>query len=102
VNHLKAELVIKQVDLEAERQGCQNSEEVHHAQVAELEKWKEEALVALKEASKKSDGFKRDFEGIRVLLYFLFSLSVGFFYFCFWYRQLFRGAIRNSQMISRP
>jgi hypothetical protein len=48
-----------------------------------LEKWKEDALVALKETSEKSYGLKRDFEGIRVLLYFLFSLPIGFLIFVF-------------------
>jgi hypothetical protein len=82
VNRLKAKLAIKQVDLEAEHQGHQNSEEVLRAQVVESEKRKEDALAALKEASEKSDDLKRDFEGIRVLLYFL-SLSVGFLIFVF-------------------
>jgi hypothetical protein len=57
-------------------------EEVLRAQVVESEKRKEDALAALKEASEKSDDLKRDFEGIRVLLYFL-SLSVGFLIFVF-------------------
>jgi hypothetical protein len=39
MNHLKAELVIEQVDLEVERQGHQNSEGVH-TQVAKSEKAK--------------------------------------------------------------
>jgi hypothetical protein len=51
VNRLKIELAIKQVDVEAERQRRQNSEEVLRAQVAESEKQKEDALAALKEAS---------------------------------------------------
>jgi hypothetical protein len=61
VNRLKAELAIKQVDLEAKHQGRQNSEEVLRAQVAESKKRKEDAIATLKEASEKSDGFKRDF-----------------------------------------
>jgi hypothetical protein len=81
VNRLKAELVIKQVDLEAKRQGHQNSEGVLHAQVVESEKQKEDALAALKEASEKFNGLKKDFEGIRVLLCLLFSLSIGFLVF---------------------
>jgi hypothetical protein len=83
VNRLKAELVVKKVDLEAERQGHQNSEEVLNAQVVESEKRKADALATLKEAFEKSDGLKKDFEGIRVLLYLLFSLSVGFLIFVF-------------------
>jgi hypothetical protein len=83
VNRLKVELVIKQVDLEAERQGRQNSEEVLNAQVAKSEKRKVDALDTLKEAFEKSDGLKKDFEGIRVLLYLLFSLSIGFLIFVF-------------------
>ena len=78
---MKAELVVKQVDLEAERLERQNSEGVLRAQVVESEKRKEDALAALKEASEKSDGLKKDFEGIRVLLYRLFFLSVGFLIF---------------------
>jgi hypothetical protein len=61
---LKAELVVKQVDLKAEQQGRQNSKEVLRAQVVESEKRKEDALATLKETSEKSDGLKRDFEGI--------------------------------------
>jgi hypothetical protein len=99
VNRLKVELAIKQVDLEIEHQGRQNSEEVLRTQVAELEKWKEDALAALKEASEKSDGLKRDFEGIRVLLYFLSLFVCWFSDFCSRYHQLFRGATRNSRMI---
>jgi hypothetical protein len=53
-----------QFDLEAERQGCQNSKGVLCAQVTESEKWKEDALDALKEVSEKSDDLKKDFEGI--------------------------------------
>jgi hypothetical protein len=64
VNHLKVELVVKQVDLEAERQGCQNLEGVLHAQVAKLEKQKEDVLAALKEESEKCDDLKKDFDDI--------------------------------------
>ena len=78
---MKAELVVKQVDLEAERLERQNSEGVLRAQVVESEKRKEDALAALTEASEKSDGLKKDFKGIRVLLYRLFFLSVGFLIF---------------------
>jgi fructose-specific phosphotransferase system component IIB len=79
VNRLKAELAIKQVDIETKRQRRQNSEEVLSAQVAESEKQKDDVLAALREASEKSKGLKKDFEGIQVLLIFLSSsLSVGF------------------------
>jgi hypothetical protein len=81
VNRLKAKLASKQVDIEAERQGHQDSEKVLRAQVAESEKQKEDALAALKEVSEKSDGLKRDFDGIRVLLYFLS-------FFVYWFSDL--------------
>jgi hypothetical protein len=64
VNRLKEELAIKQVDLEVERQGHQDSEEFPCAQVAESNKQKEDTLATLKEASEKYDGLKRDFDGI--------------------------------------
>jgi hypothetical protein len=64
VNQLKAELACKQVELELERQGCRTSEEVLRAQIGESEQRKEDALAALKEASRKSDDYKREYEGI--------------------------------------
>jgi chromosome segregation ATPase len=76
VNQLKTELACKQVELESERQGCLTSKEALRAQIGELEQRKEDALAALKEASGKSDDYKRECEGISstfcVLPLFLF------------------------------
>ena len=76
MNKLKAKLACKQVELESERQGRRTSEEALRAQIGESEQRKEDALVALKEASRKSDDYKRECEGISstfcVLLSFLF------------------------------
>jgi hypothetical protein len=78
VNCLKAELA-RQVELEIERQGCQVTKEALRAQVSQSERQKDNTLAALKEAAEKSDGFKRDCEGIRVLpRFFLLSLPIGF------------------------
>ena len=51
-------------ELEAERQGCQVTEEALRAQIGESERRKDDALAALWEASEKSEGFKKDCEGI--------------------------------------
>jgi hypothetical protein len=64
VNQLKVELACKQVKLESKRQGPRTSEEALHAQIDESEQRKEDALAALKEASGKSDDYKRECEGI--------------------------------------
>jgi hypothetical protein len=79
VARLKAELAGKQAKLDSKHQGRQVTEEALRSQVSESERRKEDALAALKEASEKSDSFKRDFEGTRVLpCFFLLSLPVGF------------------------
>jgi chromosome segregation ATPase len=64
VNQLKAELACKQVELESERQGRRTSEEDLRAHIGESEQRKEDALAALKEASRKYDDYKRECEGI--------------------------------------
>jgi hypothetical protein len=76
VNLLKAELASKQVELEAECQGRQTTEEALCAQVGESEQRKEDALAPLEEASERSDDFKRECEGIRVLLHFVLFLCL--------------------------
>jgi ribosome-binding factor A len=58
-----AELASKQVELEGDCHDCQIYKEAFCAQVVESEQQKNDALVALKEVSEKSDGFKRDCEG---------------------------------------
>jgi hypothetical protein len=68
VNRLKAKLASKQVELEGERHDRRISKEALYAQVVESEQRKNDALAALKEALEKFDGFKRDYEGTRVLL----------------------------------
>jgi hypothetical protein len=57
-------LACKQVELESKRQGRRTSEEALRAQVDESEQRKEDALPTLKEASGKSDDYKRECEGI--------------------------------------
>jgi hypothetical protein len=73
VNRLKAKLASKQVELEGERHDHRIYEEALRTQVVESEQRKNDALAALKEALEKSDGFKRDYEGTRVLLCFFSS-----------------------------
>jgi hypothetical protein len=79
VAHLKVELAGKQAKLDSERQGRQVTEEALRSQVGELERRKEDALATLKEAYEKSDGFKRDCEGTRVLSCFFFFLCLLIF-----------------------
>jgi hypothetical protein len=79
---LKAELASKHAELEAECQGHQVTEVGLHTQVGESEQRKDVTLAALKEASEKSDCFKKDCEGAQVLpcffVFFLLSSSFGF------------------------
>lgn len=64
MKNLEAMLATKQDDLDLERHDRRVAEEALHAQVAELEKRKEDALTALWEVSKKSDSLKNECEGI--------------------------------------
>jgi hypothetical protein len=102
---LKAELASKHAELEAECQGHQVTEVGLHTQVGESEQRKDVTLAALKEASEKSDCFKKDCEGAQVLPCF-FCLFPSFF--IFWFSnlyimcdQLFEEIIRSSRMILR-
>jgi 1,2-phenylacetyl-CoA epoxidase catalytic subunit len=61
---LKGELAAKQTELDTVRQGWQVTEAALQAQIAESEKRKEDGLATLKDASKKSDVFKKNYDGI--------------------------------------
>ena len=61
---MKAELASRQAELEAERQGRQVTEGPLRTQIGESEQRKNDAVAALQEASNKSEGFKKDYEGI--------------------------------------
>jgi hypothetical protein len=63
VELLKGELVAKQTELDAVSQGQQVTEATLQAQIVESEKRKEDALAALKDASEKSDVFKKNCDG---------------------------------------
>ena len=77
VDLLKADLASRQAELEVERQGRQVTEGALRAQIGESERRKNDALATLQEASEKSEGFKKDCEGIRDLFIFhLFSLFI--------------------------
>jgi len=74
VSFLKAKLASKQAELEAERQWRQVTEGAFRAQIGESEQRKNDALAVLQEVSEKSEGFKKDYEGIRDLfIFFIFS-----------------------------
>jgi hypothetical protein len=88
VDRLKAELASKQVELEVERQGRQVTKEALRAHVGESEQRKDDALAALKEALERSDCFKKDSEGTRVLFCF-FPSSFLLFSLYFWFSNLY-------------
>jgi hypothetical protein len=56
LSQLKAELASKEVELDTERQGHQTSERALRAQVIEVEQRRDDAMAALRESSRKSDG----------------------------------------------
>jgi hypothetical protein len=88
VIQLKAELASKDVELDAECQGHQTSEDSLRAQIGELEQRKEDALAALREVSEKFDRLEKECEGdpSSYMLCFLLSLiSLFFVYLTFSY-----------------
>jgi hypothetical protein len=70
LSQLKAQLASKEVELDSERQGCQDSERVLHAQIIEAEQRTDEAMAALWDSSRKCEGLKKECEGTPS--YFLF------------------------------
>jgi hypothetical protein len=78
LSHLKVRLANKEVELDSERQGRQNSERALHAQVIEAEQRRDEVMVALWVSSRKSEGLKKECEGIPSS-YALFSFISYFF-----------------------
>jgi hypothetical protein len=58
LSQLKAQLASKEVELDYERQGRQDSERALHAQIIEAEQRRDEAMAALQESSKKCEGLK--------------------------------------------
>jgi hypothetical protein len=73
LSQLKAQLASKEVELDSERQGCQDSERVLRAQIIEVEQRRDEVVVALRESSGKCEGLK-ECEG--TLSSFLFLCSI--------------------------
>lgn len=65
VDRLKAELASKQAELDSERHRRQITKEALRAQIGDSERRKDDALAALKEASERSDSFKRDCEALQ-------------------------------------
>jgi tRNA(Met) C34 N-acetyltransferase TmcA len=64
LSQLMAQLASKELELDSERQGHQNSERALCAQVIEAEQWRDEAMTALRESSGKSKGLKKECEDI--------------------------------------
>jgi hypothetical protein len=77
-----ADLLLHQ-QLDLERKGRQVTEEALRSQVSESEWRKEDALAALKEASEKSDGFKRDCEEYFHVFSSLFACWFSNLYFLY-------------------
>jgi hypothetical protein len=63
LSQLKAQLASKEMELDSERQGCQDSERVLHAQIIEAEQRRDEAMAALRDSSRKCEGLKKECEG---------------------------------------
>jgi hypothetical protein len=55
---VKAQLASKEVELDSERQGHQDSEMALRAQIIEAEQRRDEAMAALRESSGKYEGLK--------------------------------------------
>jgi hypothetical protein len=77
LGQLKAQLASKEVELDSEHQGCQNSERALRTQVIEVEQRRDEAMATLRESSGKSKGLKKECEGIPSS-YALFSFYLLF------------------------
>jgi hypothetical protein len=58
LSQLKAQLASMEVELDSERQGCQDSKRVLYTQIIEAEQRRDEAMVALRDSSRKCEGLK--------------------------------------------
>jgi hypothetical protein len=56
-------LASKEVELDSERQGRQDSERALRVQIIEAEQRRDEAMAALRESSGKCEGLKKECEG---------------------------------------
>jgi hypothetical protein len=80
LSQLKAQLVSKEVELDSERQGCQDSERALRAQIIEAEQKRDEAMAALWESSRKCEGLKKEYEGtLSSFLFLCFFISMILF-----------------------
>jgi hypothetical protein len=80
VSSLKTELVLRQAELELERQDHQTVEQALRTQVVEAGKRRDDALAAMQEASEKAKSLKRECEGTPSSFLFLcFFISIILF-----------------------
>jgi hypothetical protein len=63
LSQLKAQLASKEVELDSERQGCQDFKRALRVQIIEAEQRRDEAMAALPESSRKCEGLKKECEG---------------------------------------
>jgi hypothetical protein len=80
LNQLKAKLASKEVELDSECQGCQDSERALRVQVIEAEQRRDEAMAALQESSEKCKGLKKECEDtLSSFLFLCFFISIILF-----------------------
>jgi hypothetical protein len=76
-------LASNEVELDTERQGHQTSERALRVQVIKAEQWRDDVMAALRESSRKSDGLKKECEGIPSSYMICFLLSfISLFFIC--------------------
>jgi hypothetical protein len=80
LSQLKAQLASKEVELDYERQGHQDSERVLRAEIIEAEQRWDEAIATLQDSSGKCEGLKKECEGTPSSFLFLcFFISIILF-----------------------
>jgi hypothetical protein len=73
------QLASKEVELDSERQGRQDSERVLRTQIIEVEQRRDEAVATLQESSGKCEGLKKECEGTLSFLFLCFFLYIILF-----------------------
>jgi hypothetical protein len=80
LSQLKAQLASKEVEMDSECQGRQDSERALHTQIMEAEQRRDEVVAALRESFGKCEGLKKEREGTSSSFLFLcFFISIIMF-----------------------
>jgi hypothetical protein len=76
LSQLKAQLASKDVELDSEHQGHQDSERAFRTQIIEAEQRRDEAMAALQESSGKCEGLKECEGTSSSFLFLCFFISI--------------------------